>query len=101
VGEVLEMADEDLLKIRNFGEKSLVELQEKLAEHGITNLAQDADSPGATPSFSTEELSDLMDSGGNDDAAGFLPTGMTFEDASLSDSTVELDEGGLDYEELD
>jgi len=35
VGEILELADDDLLKIRNFGEKSLVELREKLAERGI------------------------------------------------------------------
>lgn len=32
VGEVLEMSDEDLLKIRNFGEKSLEELRSKLRE---------------------------------------------------------------------
>jgi len=36
VGEVLEMADDELLKIRNFGEKSLFELRDKLAERGIT-----------------------------------------------------------------
>ena len=36
VGEVLEMSDEDLLKIRNFGDKSLEELRQKLAERGIT-----------------------------------------------------------------
>ena len=36
VGEVLEMADEELLKIRNFGEKSLTELRDKLTERGIT-----------------------------------------------------------------
>ena len=35
VGEVLEMSDDDLLKIRNFGDKSLQELREKLAERGI------------------------------------------------------------------
>ena len=36
VGEVLEMSDEELVKIRNFGEKSLLELKEKLAERGAT-----------------------------------------------------------------
>jgi DNA-directed RNA polymerase subunit alpha len=36
VGEVLEMSDDDLLKIRNFGDKSLEELRQKLAERGIT-----------------------------------------------------------------
>lgn len=35
VGEVLEMSDEDLLKVRNFGEKSLTELRERLAERGV------------------------------------------------------------------
>ena len=35
VGEILEMSDEELLKIRNFGEKSLTELRDKLSERGI------------------------------------------------------------------
>ena len=35
VGEVMEMSDEELLKIRNFGEKSLSELRSRLAEHGV------------------------------------------------------------------
>ena len=33
VGEVLDLSDEDLLKIRNFGDKSLKELRGKLAEY--------------------------------------------------------------------
>ena len=44
VGEVLQMRDQDLLKIRNFGEKSLTELREKLAEQGITNPYTETDS---------------------------------------------------------
>lgn len=35
VGEVLEMSDDELLKIRNFGEKSLSELRSRLAEQGV------------------------------------------------------------------
>ena len=35
VGEILEMSDDDLLKIRNFGEKSLAELKEKMAARGV------------------------------------------------------------------
>ena len=31
------MSDEDFLKIRNFGEKSLAELKDRLAEHGFTD----------------------------------------------------------------
>ena len=35
VGEILEKSRSDLLRIRNFGEKSLEELDEKLAEQGL------------------------------------------------------------------
>ena len=35
VGEVLEMSDDELLKIRNFGEKSLAELRGRLADQGV------------------------------------------------------------------
>ena len=43
MGEVLELSRTELLRIRNFGEKSLTELREKLAERGIT--APQSDSP--------------------------------------------------------
>lgn len=43
VGEVLEMSDEDLLKIRNFGEKSLSELRTRLAEQGVGDGADGAE----------------------------------------------------------
>jgi DNA-directed RNA polymerase subunit alpha len=35
VGQLLQMSEEDLLGLRNFGQKSLQELHEKLALHGI------------------------------------------------------------------
>ena len=38
VGEVVDMSDEDLLKIRNFGERSLLELKEKLSGLNIEKL---------------------------------------------------------------
>jgi len=41
VGEVLDMTDADLLKIRNFGEKSLHELRDKLVELGVGSLAEE------------------------------------------------------------
>jgi DNA-directed RNA polymerase subunit alpha len=40
VGEVLELKREDLLKIRNFGEKSLNEIYDKLDELGLTSPDQ-------------------------------------------------------------
>ena len=48
VGEVLEMSDDDLLKIRNFGEKSLSELRSRLAEQGVGADGGQAD-PSLTP----------------------------------------------------
>ena len=56
VGEVLEMSDDDLLKIRNFGDKSLDELHEKLAERGIT-------APRRQESEGEEDFEDLGDAG--------------------------------------
>jgi DNA-directed RNA polymerase subunit alpha len=51
VGEVLDMSDDDLLKIRNFGDKSLDELREKLAERGIS-----APRSGEAPELAEESL---------------------------------------------
>ena len=73
VGEVLEMSDDELLKIRNFGEKSLVELKEKLAEHGASALGESA--AGSVPDISPEDLGELMgdeqeESGSPADAPG-------------------------------
>ncbi len=101
VGEVLEMSDEDLLKIRNFGEKSLVELREKLAEQGITN-SEDPDQEAASPgAISSDELAELMGGGGEGDSTG-LPEGMTFEDDSSASQAEELGgDGDLEFEEID
>jgi DNA-directed RNA polymerase subunit alpha len=78
VGEVLEMSDDELLKIRNFGDKSLVELKEKLAEHGVTDLSDSAEA--AAPDISTEDLGELM---GDEREEAELPSeapGMSIED---------------------
>jgi hypothetical protein len=58
VGEVLEMSDDELLKIRNFGDKSLAELKEKLAEHGVTDLPDPAEA--AVPDIAPDDLGELM-----------------------------------------
>ena len=44
LGEVLEKGEEELLKIRNFGEKSLSELYAVLMEHGVDVAAVLAES---------------------------------------------------------
>jgi DNA-directed RNA polymerase subunit alpha len=96
VGEVLELSDEDLLKIRNFGEKSLYELHEKLAEHGITSGRPDLDadeSTADTPSLSAADLDELMGGGADVDT---LPSGMTFEEPSESPHSSD-DSNGIDF----
>ncbi len=69
VGEILELSDDELLKIRNFGEKSLVELREKLAERGIaphpsaqTEPEADADAgpQEAVSELSSEDIQNLI-----------------------------------------
>ena len=101
VGEVLEMSDEDLLKIRNFGEKSLTELHEKLVEHGITTGSPEGEVSGVADSgvasFSSEDLDELMGGGGN---VATLPEGMSFEEASESPDSVGGDES-VDFDEDD
>ena len=76
VGEVLEMSDDELLKIRNFGEKSLTELRDKLSERGITPprgelSAEDTDADatgpeakleGAVTGLTAEDLGELIGS---------------------------------------
>jgi len=77
VGEVLEMSDDDLLKIRNFGDRSLEELREKLTERGIASYPKDSDELADSDLFPTEALSligmadqsteDIQDLVGSDD----------------------------------
>jgi DNA-directed RNA polymerase subunit alpha len=56
VGEVLEMSNDDLLKIRNFGEKSLEELHRKLGELGVQQHAASAgEAAEAQPATEAEE----------------------------------------------
>ena len=68
----MEMSDNELLKIRNFGEKSLEELHQKLAERGISRDRQETPEkktgvgarPAKTRTTTTEvppyDIDDLM-----------------------------------------
>ena len=89
VGEVLEMSDDDLLKIRNFGEKSLFELHEKLDEHGITSgrsVAEATAMNAETSDLTVDDLGELM--GSSTDVAT-LPSGMTYEEPGASADTYD------------
>ncbi len=94
VGEVLEMSDDELLKIRNFGEKSLVELKEKLAEHGVTGLS---DGPsGSVPEISPEDLGELMGDDQEDSDSPAEAPGMSIEDTDDGAGGVDSDNGDTD-----
>jgi len=97
VGEVLEMSDDELLKIRNFGEKSLVELREKLVEHGVTDSVEI--NVGSVPDISPEDLGELM--GDNQTTSG--PTaeapGMSIEDANEDAGATDQDNSDDDLVE--
>tara|TARA_B100001013_G_scaffold128148_1_gene74679 strand:- start:972 stop:2132 length:1161 start_codon:yes stop_codon:yes gene_type:complete len=68
VGEVVDMSDEDLLKIRNFGERSLSELKEKLAGLNIPSVLNPTDESTedggqlGVAEVSSDDLSELMGS---------------------------------------
>ncbi|MDA1127776.1 MAG: DNA-directed RNA polymerase subunit alpha [Chloroflexi bacterium] len=84
VGEVLEMSDGELLKIRNFGERSLIELKEKLIEHGITEMPGRAG--GVIGDISPEDLGELM---GDDEVPSDSPDqapGMSIEETGVADT---------------
>jgi len=105
VGEVLEMSDEDLLKIRNFGDKSLVELQEKLAEHGIVGPGSPSANEGEArplPELTADDLGELM--GGGEVATTAAPVesaGMSIEESDGPDAAGAADDGGEDGDDLD
>jgi DNA-directed RNA polymerase subunit alpha len=44
VGQVMQMSEDELLSLRNFGQKSLEELRERLRQHGL--LTEEAESSG-------------------------------------------------------
>ena len=97
VGEVLDMSDDELLKIRNFGEKSLDELKEKLVEHGVTDMIGGA--RGSVPDISPEDLGELMGDDQQDSDSPAEVLGMSIEGAD--EDTVEDSDSGSDDENTD
>lgn len=59
VGQILQMSEQELLSLRNFGQKSLQELRERLAEHGIPSGEAAGEGPlaaaGVAPAPEEEE----------------------------------------------
>ena len=120
VGEILEKSNDELLKIRNFGEKSLTELREKLAERGITGVGDDqpdsieytpgdsADTPSMVGALSPEAIADLLRPGEGPapeadvagDTGGWTVVGALDDDVDDEDDADESDADD-DFEEED
>ena len=58
VGQVLDLSSDELLNIRNFGQKSLEELQGKLAELGVTSSRVSQAASEAGPDLDDEDMDD-------------------------------------------
>lgn len=97
VGEVLEMSDEDLLKIRNFGEKSLSELRGRLAEQGVGEGSSDVTAIGLEMVQETAEDADSEMEG-----ISLIPSSQGLENLIGAISQVGDDDGefedDLDYD---
>ena len=92
VGQVLETSDEELLKIRNFGEKSLEELKSKIQE-----LRLDGSGP-----IRTEALVGTGDKGPEwrsayADLDGDMPIGFTGERSAAVEDLDDDDDEDDDY----
>ena len=122
VGEVLEMSDDELVKIRNFGEKSLGELKEKLAERGVSSQRNgpqgemsaadelddlEPESPLAIADLSPADIGELMASddvpigatAGNGDGAELAQVETDEEEDETSDFPLDDEEDEDDEEE--
>lgn len=92
VGQILELTTDDLLRLRNFGKKSLEELRDKLRLHNLT-LSGTADEAGEDESQDgmgelDEEGEDLPDS--EAEARGPSPFGdAEFEDELIDEESEE------------
>jgi DNA-directed RNA polymerase subunit alpha len=47
VGQVMQMSEDELLSLRNFGQKSLEELRERLRQHGLLTEEAEAEAGAA------------------------------------------------------
>lgn len=59
VGQILERTPEELLQLRNFGQKSLQELQEKLKQHGLSLQGMEAADEESAEGATTPPTGDL------------------------------------------
>ena len=103
VGQILEKSPDELLQLRNFGQKSLVELQDKLRGHGLSLPGTDFEADGEVSDLDDEETDDL---GAEDDEMGpAMVAGDVVGESEEAEEELDLgsfaglDGGDLDHEE--
>jgi DNA-directed RNA polymerase subunit alpha len=69
VGQVMQMSEDELLSLRNFGQKSLEELRERLRQHGLLTEEQEAAEGGAPVAVGASDGTDdlVFDISSDDD----------------------------------
>jgi DNA-directed RNA polymerase subunit alpha len=67
VGAVLEKSEDELLALRNFGEKSYLELRDKLEQHGFPAPRSDGRREFGTVDDAADEAPDAVDEPDSDD----------------------------------
>jgi len=72
VGAVLEKSEDELLALRNFGEKSYLELRDKLEQHGFPAPRSDGRREFSVSDDGADDIPDVMDSAGDDPEVGAL-----------------------------
>ena len=72
VGAVLEKSEEELLALRNFGEKSYEELRDRLVEHGSSAPRAESRHGGAAPVAVASAVESPAESGGDGEDVGAL-----------------------------
>lgn len=72
VGAVLEKSEDELLALRNFGEKSYVELRDKLEQHGFPTPRSDGRREFGVSDDATDDLSDDAADSDSDAEVGAL-----------------------------
>jgi DNA-directed RNA polymerase subunit alpha len=85
VGQILERTPDELLQLRNFGQKSLTELTEKLRQHGLSLPGMDGEAGDASDGLAEDEEEEEL--------SGELLGG------DVGDELEESEEGDRDFSE--
>jgi len=91
VGQILQMNENELLSLRNFGQKSLVELREKLRDHGVLpESGADGDVSAVGAPVPNGELG--VDADGNVDGDADVGLAVAVEGEGEGDADVDEDD---------